>query len=238
MRVAETRFIRSAARPADFPADGCPEIALAGRSNVGKSSLINALVRRDVARTSAAPGKTRLVNLYRVEPGGRAAAAFYLADLPGYGHAGGGEESAREFDRLTDEYFRLEVTGYRLQGTGYRLQGGVGDQRSGARRLPPAGSGSQGDRGRRRWIAGVVLAIDARHPGLARDVAAYRWFGAQEAPVALVATKSDKLSQADRARLGRDTATSFGVAALAVSAVTGEGLEQLWTHLLKWIRRK
>jgi GTP-binding protein len=204
LRVVATRFIRSAARPADFPADGGPEVALVGRSNVGKSSLINALVQRDVARTSAAPGKTRLVNIYRVELE-RPAGGFYLVDLPGYGHTGGGDQARREFDRLTGEYFRVQE--------------------------PEAG----GRRTRRR-IAGAVLAVDARHPGLERDVAAYRWLLTQPAPVEVVATKIDKLTQAERARLGRHMETSFGVAALPVSAATGEGLEQLWKHLLKWIR--
>ena len=60
---------------------------MVGRSNVGKSSLINALVRRPVARTSAAPGKTRLANFYRVQPA--RGPAFYLVDLPGYGFAKG-----------------------------------------------------------------------------------------------------------------------------------------------------
>ena len=60
-----------------------PQVALAGRSNVGKSSLINALAgRRQLAKTSASPGKTRSVNYYRVEPEG-----FYIVDLPGYGYA-------------------------------------------------------------------------------------------------------------------------------------------------------
>ena len=85
--VAE--FITSAAGAGDFPRDRLPEIALVGRSNVGKSSLINALVRKPVARTSAAPGKTRLANVYRVTRGG--AAPFYLLDLPGYGYARGGD---------------------------------------------------------------------------------------------------------------------------------------------------
>ncbi len=75
-----------------------------GRSNVGKSSLINALVRQPVARTSAAPGKTRLANFYRVQRG--SAPALYLVDLPGYGYARGGDASAQEFNRLTDAYFR------------------------------------------------------------------------------------------------------------------------------------
>jgi GTP-binding protein len=60
-------FITSATNARDFPRDRLPEIALVGRSNVGKSSLINALVRRPVARTSGSPGKTRLVYVYRVK---------------------------------------------------------------------------------------------------------------------------------------------------------------------------
>ena len=73
-----------------------------GRSNVGKSSLLNALMRRALARTSAAPGKTRLVNFYRVQRG--ASPALFLVDLPGYGYARGGDASAQEFDTLTDAY--------------------------------------------------------------------------------------------------------------------------------------
>ena len=96
-------FVTSAAGAGDFPRDRLAEVALVGRSNVGKSSLINALVRRTVARTSAAPGKTRLANYYRVQRG--TAAPFYLVDLPGYGYARGGDASAREFQALTDAYF-------------------------------------------------------------------------------------------------------------------------------------
>jgi GTP-binding protein len=96
-------FITSAAGRDDFPREPLPEVAFVGRSNVGKSSLINALVRQTVARTSAAPGKTRLANFYRVKRG--AAPALYLVDLPGYGYARGGDASAREFQRLTDAYF-------------------------------------------------------------------------------------------------------------------------------------
>ena len=77
-----------------------------GRSNVGKSSLINALVKRNAARTSAAPGKTRLANFYRVQRG--SARPLYLVDLPGYGYARGGDASAAEFNRLTEAYFSRE----------------------------------------------------------------------------------------------------------------------------------
>jgi GTP-binding protein len=96
-------FVTSASGAGDFPRDRLPEVAMVGRSNVGKSSLINALVKRTIARTSAAPGKTRLANYYRVQP--EAGRAFYLVDLPGFGYARGGDTAAEEFRRLADSYF-------------------------------------------------------------------------------------------------------------------------------------
>jgi GTP-binding protein len=96
-------FVTSAAAAGDFPRDRLAEVAMVGRSNVGKSSLINALVRRPLARTSAAPGKTRLANFFRVQRG--TAPALYLVDLPGYGYARGGDAAAQEFNVLADAYF-------------------------------------------------------------------------------------------------------------------------------------
>jgi GTP-binding protein len=101
--LISAEFVTSAAGAGDFPRDRLPEVALVGRSNVGKSSLLNALVGRQVARTSAAPGKTRLANFYRVRRGH--APPLFLVDLPGYGYARGGDASAREFNRLAEEYF-------------------------------------------------------------------------------------------------------------------------------------
>ncbi|HWO19571.1 MAG TPA: ribosome biogenesis GTP-binding protein YihA/YsxC [Kofleriaceae bacterium] len=78
------RFVTSAAKPADFPPPSLPEVAVVGRSNVGKSSLINALVGQDgLARTSRTPGRTRLINWFEIgsQP------PFFLVDLPGYGYA-------------------------------------------------------------------------------------------------------------------------------------------------------
>lgn len=72
---------------------------MVGRSNVGKSSLINALVKQKIARTSAAPGKTRLANYYLIN------SELYLVDLPGYGYARGGHESVEAFEQLTQAYF-------------------------------------------------------------------------------------------------------------------------------------
>jgi GTP-binding protein len=92
-------FAGSAASAAQFPRDGLPEVAFLGRSNVGKSSLLNALAGgAAVARVSGAPGRTRLVNFFRVGD------ELYLADLPGYGYARVPEEMRRGWERLVQAY--------------------------------------------------------------------------------------------------------------------------------------
>jgi GTP-binding protein len=180
-------FVTSAAGARDFPRDRLAEVALVGRSNVGKSSLINALVRQKVARTSAAPGKTRLANFYRVQRG--SGPAIYLVDLPGYGYARGGDSSAAEFNRLTEAYFDRVRDGTRI---------------------------------------GVLLLVDARHPGLESDVEAWGWLQSQPCSRGIVGTKADKLTRAERARHGRELESLFDVPVSLVSAQTGEGLEELW----------
>jgi GTP-binding protein len=80
----KAHFVTSASKPSEFPPPDHPEIAIVGRSNVGKSSLINALVGQDgLARTSRTPGRTRLVNWFQID----AAHPFHFVDLPGYGFA-------------------------------------------------------------------------------------------------------------------------------------------------------
>src|SRR5207248_8855406 len=186
----------------DPPRDRLPELAIGGRSNVGKSSLINALVRQRLARTSAAPGKTRLANLYRVARvstgAGRAGKPFYLVDLPGYGYARGGCDSAREFEELTRAYFGREEQ-ERQEGRDWR----------------PA-------------CLSALFLVDARHPGLENDREAWRWLQRVAGSPAIVATKIDKLSRAERLRAMRSNEAVFEHPVLPVSAVTGEGLEELW----------
>lgn len=82
MKITSTEFIKSATRPGNYPASSLPEVAFAGRSNVGKSSLINVLVnRKSLVRTSSTPGRTQLINFFDIN------GAFSLVDLPGYGFA-------------------------------------------------------------------------------------------------------------------------------------------------------
>jgi GTP-binding protein len=97
----EARLTHSAGGPAEFPRDRLAEIAVLGRSNVGKSSFINALLgRRSLARTSARPGKTRRIHFYRVGE------AFYLVDMPGYGWAAVARSERRSWRRLAEAYLR------------------------------------------------------------------------------------------------------------------------------------
>ena len=90
----------SAGLPKQFPADPCPQVAFSGRSNVGKSSLINTLLgRKSLARVSSAPGKTITINLYDVDK------KLYLVDLHGYGFAKRNPEDKKKWSALTDGYF-------------------------------------------------------------------------------------------------------------------------------------
>lgn len=99
-RYSRARFLRSALSPAGFGDDSGYEVAVSGRSNAGKSSALNAILRnRDLARTSATPGRTQAVNLFELVPGRR------IADLPGYGHARVPPAVRDAWRRLMDAYF-------------------------------------------------------------------------------------------------------------------------------------
>jgi GTP-binding protein len=98
MKVKKAEFLRYASHKKDFLAEGYPEIALVGRSNVGKSSLINTLVgQKNLARTSNTPGKTRAVHFYLVND------SFYLVDLPGYGYARVSRQMQQKWTFLIEE---------------------------------------------------------------------------------------------------------------------------------------
>jgi GTP-binding protein len=208
VQVTSAEFVTSAADARGVPHDA-PQVALVGRSNVGKSTLINALLKRRVARTSGAAGKTRLLNFYRVTLDRFAPVTrLYLVDLPGYGYARGGREAQEEFAALLERYF------------------------GGATRP-----------------AAVLHLVDARHPGLESDLEAWTWIqslahhasGPDDDPdgtthplaAAVVATKIDKLSRADRQRALDKWTRQLNAPVLPVSAATGEGMTDLWTLIAR-----
>ena len=101
----KAEFVVSSGKPDTFPCDRLPEIAFLGRSNVGKSSLINALVgQRKLAFTSNTPGRTQTINFYRVDE------AFYFVDLPGYGYARVPAEFAAQWKVLIEQYLHERET--------------------------------------------------------------------------------------------------------------------------------
>jgi GTP-binding protein len=101
----ECDFVMGVRTEADLPKAELPEVAFAGRSNVGKSSLLNALTnRRTLARTSNTPGRTREVNFFRL--GGSGERRLMLVDLPGYGYARAGKEEIARWNKLIEDYLR------------------------------------------------------------------------------------------------------------------------------------
>ena len=103
MRIL-ANFMLSASDLTHFPAPGVPEIAFLGRSNVGKSSVINALVGKKLARTSNTPGRTRSINFYEIRRAGQPRPDFLFADLPGYGYAKVSREISEDWARFVDPY--------------------------------------------------------------------------------------------------------------------------------------
>ncbi|MGI6457116.1 MAG: ribosome biogenesis GTP-binding protein YihA/YsxC [bacterium] len=105
-RIVESTFVISADKIQSCPPPELPELAIAGRSNVGKSSLINMICsRKNLAKTSSTPGKTRLINYFRlrIEPGNH---WFHLVDLPGYGYSKVNKTVKEEWGRILEEYLR------------------------------------------------------------------------------------------------------------------------------------
>jgi len=99
-----TRFVTSAAAPLQFPPPGAPEIAFLGRSNVGKSSLINSLVGNKIAKTSNTPGRTQTINFFQVRRPGKPNPDFVFADLPGYGYARAPKEVTAQWAQFVNPY--------------------------------------------------------------------------------------------------------------------------------------
>src|SRR5690625_1225040 len=105
MKITQAEIVISAVNQRQYPTDSLPEIALAGRSNVGKSSFINRMInRRDLARTSSKPGKTQTLNFYKLND------SFYFVDVPGYGYAQVSKKEREKWGQMMDEYFQTRET--------------------------------------------------------------------------------------------------------------------------------
>ncbi len=185
-----SEFVTSSARPADFPSDRLPEIAFLGRSNVGKSSLINALTgQKRLAFTSSAPGRTQTINFYRVD------GAFYVVDLPGYGYA-------RAPVRVLDGWKDL-IESYLLKRETLKLS---------------------------------CLALDSRRGWMDKDLELKRWLERQGRQYLVIATKFDKLNQAQQER-GLRAIRQEGVEPLPFSALTGRGVREIWQAITTTLQR-
>jgi len=148
MDIQSIQFIKSSPDLASCPPPGLPEYAFAGRSNVGKSSLLNFILnKKNLAKTSSTPGKTKLINHFLVNE------RWYLVDLPGYGYARTGKKNRDTFLTAIGEYLMLRET-----------------------------------------LACLFILIDSRHLPLIRDLEFINWAGEKQIPIALVFTKTDKIS--------------------------------------------
>lgn len=189
MKVTQADFVKSALRPADFPRDGRPEIAFVGRSNVGKSSLLNALLgRKGLAKTSATPGKTQTLNFFSVNN------KYYFVDLPGYGFAKVPTKVKSEWSRALLDYLAT-----------------------------------------RHELRLVVALVDSRHKPSTLDEEMLELLEEAERPVLIVATKVDKLKQAERAQVSNVVREGLDldedVEIVPVSVETKAGLKNLWEIL-------
>lgn len=194
MRARGAEFITSAADRAGFPAPSLPELAFAGRSNVGKSSIINALTGRSgLARTSNAPGRTRLINWFHVwPPGALGMSPIHFVDLPGYGYAKVSKSMRQGWQPLIESYL---VSG--------------------------------------RPLRGAVVLVDSRRGAEDEEAQLIEFFEAHGIARVVVATKIDKLAKSKRKPAAAAIGRTLGLKRppLAVSASSGEGLDELWRRL-------
>ena len=178
---------------------------MVGRSNVGKSSLINALTRRKIARAGAKPGTTRLINIYSLRLSWtprQKQRQMTFADLPGYGFARGGTKTQLEFSTMTEEFFNQ----FSQFGTDQKPK-------------------------QQSWLSGVILVIDGRHPGLEIDLTAYKWLSDKKFSTIIVTTKNDRMTRNEQSKTNKGHELAVGRPAIVSSSQTGLGIDEIWTAI-------
>ena len=210
MTIHDARFVTAAPGWRQLPADGTPEVAFVGRSNVGKSSLLNAMLgRRALARTSQTPGKTQALNFYRVngshEPqdGPLGQGGFFLVDLPGYGYAKVSQKQRAQWQQMIGSYV--------------------------VERAFPDGD-------RPAPLRAVVQLVDGRHPPTRLDTELALLLRESPAPHIIALTKGDKLSgngrpKAEAAARRHFKGLGLELPIVTTSAQTKRGIPDLW----RWI---
>jgi len=183
----------SAVTSRQFLRDDLPEVAFVGRSNVGKSSLINRLLgRQGLARTSRTPGRTQAVNYFLIDR------RWYCVDLPGYGFAKAARQDRQRWAELMDGYFRTQ----------------------GEKKL-------------------LIHLVDAKVGATPLDVEARQYFAGLGLESLVVATKIDKVPRSRRVRglvaLRQALAMPEAPEAVPFSAVSGEGVKELWTGITAFL---
>ncbi len=209
VKIDTAEFMLSANRRDQFPRDQLPEIAFVGRSNVGKSSLMNRLLRRKgLARTSRSPGRTRAVNYFLINR------RFYFVDLPGYGFARVPKAERRRWGSLMEAYF---------QDSSGATSDGADDLRASLSPVP------------RRARRLLLQLVDGKVGATDLDRQAVEYFRSLGLEPLIVATKIDKAPRSKRSRslasIRRDLELPGDAAPIAVSAVSGDGIKQLWNEI-------
>lgn len=210
MKIDTAEFERSVQSPGQFFRDGLPEIAFAGRSNVGKSTLLNRLLqRKSLARTSRTPGRTQAVNYFLVNK------RLRFVDLPGYGFAKASKQSRQHWARLMDAYFRR------------RAEKGGHPAAPGAAAAPIEAP------------VLLVQLIDGKVGATDLDFEAHHYFESLDLPTLKVATKIDKVPRGKRARNLRDILRQLELPEtteiVAFSSMSGEGVGQLWRGITAFL---
>ncbi|MCB1008461.1 MAG: YihA family ribosome biogenesis GTP-binding protein [Acidobacteria bacterium] len=192
MKIQTSEFVRSSVDAEGLIGDGEPQVAFAGRSNVGKSSLLNKLLGVRLARTSSTPGRTQTINYFRVNR------RYWFVDLPGYGFARAARTERQRWAALVASYLARDAE--------HRL---------------------------------VVQLVDAKVGATDLDVAAAEYLESLGARRIAVATKIDRLKRGARAaalaRIGTTLQLGPEATVIAVSAVTGEGVRELWKFIADFL---